>query len=328
MFFKNLAIYQLPPNYFVDRFTLSAALAKLPARHPAAEEEATYGFTFPTAHTFERVVETPNHALVICAEKVEKIIPAAAVKDLLAKEISACEAKENRKLSKKERQILKDEIIFSILPQALTKSSQTYAYIDPIYNFLVVDSSSAKKAEDLLSHLRRALGSLPVVPLNSEVYAESLFTNWAKFPETVPDQFNLEQEFELKGFEKGTIRGKDQDPTADEIIGHIDTGMQITKLGLTFNDEMTFVLTDVLQVKKLKFLYIVHERIADTDTENQTQYFLASMAIQIEAIRKLLTALDYELTFKKREEEPYEIAKAEAPAETLEEDEEEEEDLA
>lgn len=299
MLFKNLTIYQLPPNFFIDRFTLSDALAKLPVRQPAAGEAVTYGFTFPTPHAFERVIETPNHALVICAEKIEKIIPAAAIKDLLSKKVAEVESKENRKLSKKEIAWFKDEIIFSILPTALTKSTKTYAYLDLSQSAVVVDSSSAKKAEDLLSALRKVLGSLPVVPLSSKLHPEAAFTSWCTAAGSIPDQFTLEQEFELRGFENGIIRVKDRNPATEETYAHVDTGMQVTKLGLTFDDRMTFVLTDALQVKKLKFLDIVQNAVGEIDAENQLQFFLAEQSIQVEAIRNLLMALDYELEFRK-----------------------------
>src|SRR3546814_2641885 len=65
---------------------------------------------------------------------------------------------------------IKDEIIQAFLPRAFIRKSGTFAAIDAERGLILVNSASPKKAEDLLSTLREAIGSLPVRPLTrSEV---------------------------------------------------------------------------------------------------------------------------------------------------------------
>ena len=75
---------------------------------------------------------------------------------------------------------MKDEIVQTLLPRAFIRRSSTFAAIAPSLGLILVDSASAKKAEDLLSTLREALGSLPVRPLSVKVAPTATLTDWVK----------------------------------------------------------------------------------------------------------------------------------------------------
>lgn len=55
------------------------------------------------------------------------------------------EAAQGRALKKKEKESLKEEILHTLLPRAFPRSSQTFLWINPAENYLVVDAGSAKK---------------------------------------------------------------------------------------------------------------------------------------------------------------------------------------
>lgn len=53
----------------------------------------------------------------------------------------------------------------------------------------------------------------------------------------------------------------------EKILTHIAAGKRDTILGATWNDRISFVLTEQLQIKRLEFLEIVNEEsTALTDT--------------------------------------------------------------
>ena len=83
----------------------------------------------------------------------------SVVRDALKEKVDEIEAQQMRKVYKKERDQLKDEIVQTLLPRAFIRRSSTFAAIAPSLGLILVDSASAKKAEDLLSTLREALGS-------------------------------------------------------------------------------------------------------------------------------------------------------------------------
>src|SRR5690606_5362123 len=121
-----------------------------------------------------------------------------------------------------ERQTLKDDIIFSLLPQALAKSSYDYAFIDKNNSRLVVNVASAKRAEELISALRECLGTLKLVPLSVQKTPAQAMTSWLRNGK-VSNHFTLGEECELQSAKDGrVIRCKKQDLTAHEILNHLD----------------------------------------------------------------------------------------------------------
>lgn len=298
MFFKNAIIYQLTDSLPTVP-EINTALSRYQSRPCGAQESATFGFTAPIASNPDLMTaKLSNGSVFICAQKEEKVIPAQAVKDLLQKKVAEIEEKEARKLAKKEIQRLKDEIIFSILPTALTKSAKTYAYIDFEDKVVVVDAGSTKKAEDVLSLLRKALGSLPVVPLQTHnsptYYLTRLVTSGTSAQED--SEFTVsDTECELRGLEGEIIRLKDIGLDSEEVQNHLEAGKEAVKVGLKYQDRSTFTLTGDLQFKKLKLTDVIHEAVAEMEPEDEVSQFNAEGLMLVAEIRSLIAVLGEEL---------------------------------
>src|SRR5690606_20809743 len=121
-------------------------------------------------------------------------------------------------------------------------------------NLIIVDSASAKRAEELLNLLRDSIGSLPVIPLNAPQQPDLTMTQWVRHGE-LPAGFELGDECELESprDEGRVIRCKKQELTATEMLNHIETGMLIRKLALQWQEALQFVIDDELTVRRLKF---------------------------------------------------------------------------
>ena len=170
MWFRNLLVYRLTQDLQLDADSLEKALGEKPARPCASQELTTYGFTAPFGKGPDApLVHVSQDFFLISARKEERILPGSVVRDALKEKVDEIEAQQMRKVYKKERDQLKDEIVQTLLPRAFIRRSSTFAAIAPSLGLILVDSASAKKAEDLLSTLREALGSLPVRPLSVKV---------------------------------------------------------------------------------------------------------------------------------------------------------------
>ncbi|MGV8489062.1 recombination-associated protein RdgC, partial [Pseudomonas aeruginosa] len=90
------------------------------------------------------------------------------------------EVEQARKVYKKERDTIKDEVVMDFLPRAFDEKEVVRAILNVEQNLIMVLTSSAKKAEDLLSTLREVLGSLPVRPFTVKVAPSATFTDWLK----------------------------------------------------------------------------------------------------------------------------------------------------
>ena len=280
MWFKNLTLFR-----FTEPFTLSAPeieekLETMRFRPCGGHDESSFGWTSPLGRSSEQFLYSANGCMMLCGKKEEKVLPASVVAELLQEKILDIETEQARKLSKKERSTLKDELIFELLPRAFSFSRLLYAYIDPKGGWMVVDSSSSKKAEDLLSSLRRCLGSLPLVPVNTVEKPLLTMTDWLINNQT-PAGITIEDECELRSPEEegGIVRCKNHDLALPEIINHLETGKQVIKLALNWENRLSFILDENLAVKRLRFLDLIQDQVADTHAENETERFDVDFSI-------------------------------------------------
>ncbi|ASF44672.1 recombination-associated protein RdgC [Methylovulum psychrotolerans] len=280
MWFKNLSIFRLTEAFTLSSEELEQKLEALAFRPCGPHEEFAFGWTAPLGKSGQQLVHSSNGFMMLCGKKEERVLPASVVNELLQEKISDAEDKQGRKLSKKDRTTIKDELIFELLPKAFTFSRKTYAYIDPQGGWVIVDAASAKAAEDLLSLLRKCLGSLPAVPLNTVNKPTAVLTEWLSSQQT-PDDLTVEDECELRSPEEagGIIRCKRHDLALPEIKNHLDTGKQVIKLAVNWADRLAFIVDEHLAIKRLRFLDLVQDQAADVQADNEAERFDADFAI-------------------------------------------------
>ncbi|OZY48418.1 recombination-associated protein RdgC [Pseudomonas lundensis] len=297
MWFKNLLIYRLTQDLPFDAQVLETALATKLARACSSQELATYGFVAPFGKGEDApLVHVSQDFLLIAARKEERILPGSVVRDALKEKVEEIEAEQMRKVYKKERDQLKDEIIQAFLPRAFIRRSATFAAIAPKQGLILVNASSPKRAEDLLSTLREVVGSLPVRPLAVKVAPSATMTEWVKTQKAAENFFVLD-ECELRDTHEdgGIIRCKRQDLTSDEIQLHLSTGKVVTQLSLAWQDKLSFVLDDKLVVKRLKFEDLLQDEAdqngGDDDLGQQDASFTLMMLTFGEFLPQLFEAL-------------------------------------
>jgi recombination associated protein RdgC len=196
-------------------------------------------------------------------KKQERILPAVVVNAELADKVALIEAETGSQVGKKAQQDMKQEIIHRLLPQAFTKNSYTHGFISTKDHLVVVDSSADGKAEAFLAMLRKALGSLPVVPLARQSVQADL-TSWIK-DDSAPADITVLEEAELKTLEEdgAIIRCKNQDLYSDEITQHIQGGKSVQKLAVEWDETLTAIIQEDLSIKRLKFTDVIKEQNDD-----------------------------------------------------------------
>lgn len=297
MWFRNLLVYRLTQDIPFDAEALETALLAKPARSCASQELSTYGFIAPFGKGDDApLVHVSGDFLLIAARKEERILPGSVVRDALKDKVDEIEAEQMRKVYKKERDQLKDEIIQTFLPRAFIRKSATFAAIAPKQGLILVDSASAKRAEDLLSTLREAIGSLPVRPLTVKIAPSATLTEWVKTQQAAAD-FHVLDECELRDTHEdgGVVRCKRQDLTSDEIQLHMTAGKQVTQLSLAWQDKLSFVLDDKLVVKRLRFEDLLQDQAeqdgGDDTLGQQDASFTLMMLTLVEFLPALFEAL-------------------------------------
>jgi recombination associated protein RdgC len=297
MWFRNLLVYRLNADFRFDAEALETALASKPARSCASQELSTYGFIAPFGKGADApMMHTSQGFYLLAARKEERILPGSVVRDALKERVEQIEAEQMRKVYKKERDQLKDEIILDFLPRAFIRKSATFAAIAPEQGLILVDASSPKRAEDLLSTLREVLGSLPVRPLNVKLAPTATFTEWVK-NNAASHGLHVLDECELRDTQEdgGIIRCKRQDLASEEIQHHLTAGKLVTKLSLAWEDKLSFVLDDKLAIKRLRFEDLLQDQAEQDGGDDALGQLDASFTLMmltfIEFLPQLFDAL-------------------------------------
>jgi recombination associated protein RdgC len=85
-----------------------------------------------------------------------------------------------------------------------------------------------------------------------------------------PVSFTVDRDCELKmpDDQKSTVRYSRHTLEIDEVAEHISGGKVPTQLAMTWNDRVSFVLTDAAQIRKLKLLDVVLDGILETSKDD------------------------------------------------------------
>lgn len=293
MFFRNLTCFRFPTALRTTLSTLDEALGENRLRPVGALELATRGFVSPFGRDEDALSHALNNGVWITLGGEDKVMPSVVVNDVVNKKIAEQEEKEGRRLGGRARKRIKEEVLHELLPRAFVKPSRVNAHLDLELGLVAIDSSSRKTAENLLTELRQALGSFPAVPLNPEEPPRSVLTAWLGGAE-LPAGFVLGDECELKDpADRGAVvKCTRQELGAEEIGKHLEAGKQCTRLALTLDDRLSFVLGDDLVVRKLKFLDGAVESLENTERDSLRAELDARYALMVGELRRLFQALE------------------------------------
>lgn len=255
----------------------------------AKQEPSRAGFVEPDG--FETLVgEVRNGKVaVVCLQVEEKILPSAVVNSAVSKRVADIIKNEDRRVGRKERQDIKDEVIFDLLPRAFSKYRKTHVIID-YSNHLIIVAGGFNRADEVTCMLREALGSLPAAHIETKLSLSTVMTDWLRngLPTGVlaGDYCKLED-----NIDDAILISRHDDPRGDLISNHIEAGRSVVELAL-FIDPLSFVLTSSLALKSIKFSDIsMEEALEDADDRHQAaQATLVLYADTFSSVIKTLTA--------------------------------------
>jgi recombination associated protein RdgC len=255
MWFKNIHFYRFEDAFNKTNTQLNEALQKRKTRNCGAMETTHEGWSEPLGLDGQMLVHETNGKLMFCLRREDKVMPASLIRERVDEKVFQIEQEQGRPVGRKEKMDIKDTIIQDLLPRAFVKVSHTYAYIDPENSWLIVNASGAKKAEELITLLRKSLGTLNVVLPQTIMSPEATMTQWLIAQEPITGGFEIEDEVELRsaGEKDSVIRCKHVDLSSKEIQAHISAGKRVHRLALNWQDKISFVLHDNLSIHRLRY---------------------------------------------------------------------------
>lgn len=267
MIIKNFRFYRLPSDLFggVHGWSgLADRLAEaLPARAFAAcgPGQAKASGWAPVAG--ESFVHAANGFLVFARQEEGKIVPPAALKEIVEARVRELEEREGRFAKKDEREDIRDEVRSEALSRAFSTHKITPAIIDTVTGLMWVGTASAGPAEDVLSLLRETLGSWPARPLRPAVPAEDVLTGWVS--NEPPPLVVLNGACDLAGEEGRSVKVRRFPVDEAGLKDYIDNGMRVARLAFEFNGLVSATLDSDLSLRAVKFVGI-EKAVPEDDT--------------------------------------------------------------
>ena len=298
MFFRNLTLFRFPTTTKLD--DLDSGLEQCQLKPVGALELSSRGFISPFGRDAEALSHRLGDAIWLTVGGEDRLLPGSVVNDMLARKLAEIEQNEGRKPGGRTRKRIKDELITDLMPRAFIKPSRTDALLDLEHGIVVIDSSSRKSADNFCSEIRRALGRFPALPLNAEVAPRSILTGWVT-GEPLPDGLSIGDECELRDpVEQGAVvKVQRMDLHSDEIARHLESGKQVTRLALTLDDHVSFVLGEDLVVRKFKLLDGAVDQLESTDRDDVRAELDARFALMSAEVKRLFSVLESALKLSK-----------------------------
>ena len=198
----------------------------------------------------------------------ERILPGKVRDEQLAKEVAKVEKRDGRKISKKEFAQLREQVEFDLLPKAFIRRTLVpilFFKMDATHDFMLVCTSSAKRADDCVAIMMGAYPDLQPVTLSVEADVSSRLKTLAidgfLFDEDTEREtgFFSHDSIALKGSEKKVIRIKDkpiEDGDVQDLIkiaeyAVVEMGVGYSSKAQSDELELTFTVNEHLIFKRI-----------------------------------------------------------------------------
>ncbi|MDM3869891.1 recombination-associated protein RdgC [Porticoccus sp. W117] len=297
MWFKNIQVFRFTKPFDMDENALHDQLAEQAFTPCGSQDVSRTGWVRPIPGNEKHgqdglFLHSSNGFQMLAAKRQDKVLPAAVVNEQVQEKVDDIEAEQGRKVGRKERQEIKDEMIFSLLPRAFVRSRIQHGYLDNKRQMLVVNSASAKGGEEFCEGLRAAVGSLPVIPLTTMDTPAQVMTSWL-LSGNAPEGFELGTECELRdpSDEGGVIRCKNQLLTADEIRNHIQAGMYVSKIELVSKSGISCLVDDKFTIKRIRYGDMIQDKADEVYTSDATERFDVDFSIMTLELAELINGL-------------------------------------
>jgi recombination associated protein RdgC len=287
MWFKNLQLYRLPAGWKMTSALFGECLNARPLQPCGNQEFESRGWISPRGD--DVLLRAVGRQWLIALGVESRLLPASVVRQEAEDRATTLAERQGYKLGRSKMKELREQITLELLPRAFTRRHRTWVWIDPVNGWLGIDTSSTARAEEVIECLHKVFDDFPLASLRTARSPGSAMADW--LVGGAPAGFSVDQDCELRSVseEKATIRYTHHPLDGSEIKNHLTTGKAPTRLALTFNDRVSFVLTEKFELKRLDFLDVVREELGSE--EDDEAIFDAEFALMTGELVRLLPAL-------------------------------------
>jgi recombination associated protein RdgC len=287
MWLKNLSCYTLTKFPEVSVEALEEMLEQHRFVGCGPMDRDSHGFTEVFGQ--DTLTRKAGDAFWLQIRSETKLLPNAAIKREVAERVEEIREREGRKVGGKEKKRIKEEVIDAMLPTALKVQGVVTATIDPKGGYILVDAASSKKADLVISNILEAIEGIESVRMD---FPNSLAGKMADLLLSEDEfVFTPDSALVLKGpgSPASTARFAQTNLCAPEVVAHLERGLRPVALEMTWNDRITFTLTEPFGIRKLNFLDLVKDDLGEPEQEDEI--INALLTLQAGEFRALFTDL-------------------------------------
>ena len=253
-----------------------------------ATQERSAGWIEPRGEANGPLVESVGGQWIARFMVEAQSVPASVIKREVQKRAAEIEKATGRKPGRKETKELKEDAMLALLPMAFAKESATTVWVDPNARLLVIGAGSQSRADEVVSRLVEALPGLSVALLYTNTTPVAAMSDWLVSQEP-PAGFSIDRECELKACDesKAVVKYGHHPLDIDEVRQHIEQGKLPTRLAVTWDERVSFVLTEGMEIKKITFL----DGVFDGTSQEKEDGFDADVAITTGELLRLIPDL-------------------------------------
>lgn len=290
MWFHNLQLYRLPTPWQITAEHLREQLGRGVFYPCPGHKPQTRGWSAP--RNDGELLHAQNGAWLIRLDVETRLLPASVINAEVRAQAEKLEATQGYGCGRKQLRALKEKVTSELMPRAFTSRKATHIWIDPKAGWFVIDAASPAKAEQVIEHLRHCLDDFPLATLRTQISPTSAMADWLAGGEA-PAGFTIDRDLSLKatGEEKAQVSYK-RCPLdgAKDVREHLAQGKLPTRLALTWDDRLSFVLDDKLSIKRVTWLDLLKEE-AEQNAETADDQFDADFALMTGELSRFLPAL-------------------------------------
>ena len=290
--FRNLRLYRLDTDWPDSERTVSDKLEEASFAPCGPLTDKSSGFVPIAPENDELLARRVNGADLLRLRTQSRIMPTAAVNEALEARIDEFTKRTGEAPSAREKRRLKTEVKDELLPKAMLRSDRTWGFVDPKRAIVAIDSAQSAAAERFLRRLRAPFGSLNSRPLGFARPVNEMLTKLFLGDEV--GNFSLGRECRMRdpSSAKSSVRWTDFDLTESSIRHHVADGMQLTHLGVVYDNVMSCVIDEDGVITKIRLLGMDEDSVDDGNAlaklDAEFVLLTGTFRLMLEDLRKAL----------------------------------------
>jgi recombination associated protein RdgC len=252
--FRNLRCYRITSPWPKTEQALSDLLAENAFSPCSAFSERSAGWEAPVDYENAPLCRRLSGADLLQLRTQSRVLPVAAIKEAMEEKVSDYRLRMDQEPSRGELRRLREETRDELLPKALLKSERSRACFIHSEALLAIDVGTDAKAEWFIDQLRTCFGEFACIPLAFNNPPGDLLKR-IFLGESLPG-FTLGRECRMQDqSDAKSIATWREFELADQTIRrHVLDGMNLTHLGVGFDEVLSCVISQDGVISKFRFI--------------------------------------------------------------------------